>query len=189
MTPATARAALSALVTAATGIPASAVFWRRRPMGWAPEQHAILRLTSYASHGRDEVYYDYSALRPLGAELVPHEVGLRKLTWQIQLWSHDTGDTLDALSLAMAVRDRLHLDEHRDALAAAGLGVADVLAMTDLDVDQDDREMSVAQLDVALNAETDVAGTALGYVEHWGIEGEADLIDGSTETIINGVFP
>jgi len=149
-------------------------------------QYAILRLSGYASRGRDEIVYDYDIARPLGAELVPHQVGLRDVVWGIQCWSHDATDTLDALSMVMAIRDRMHLDEHRDALQVVDIGIADVASMTDLgEQKQDQRLMSVAQIDVRLNAKTDEAGTALGYVDTWQITGTATLPTGGAAVIIN----
>ena len=186
MDPALVRGALEAVVTATTGILAESLFWVRRPRGMQNPQYAILKLTGFSSRGRDEIFYDHDAARPVGAELIPHQVGLRDVVWQVQVWSHNATDVADALSLVMALRDRIHLDEYRDALQAVDIGIADVASMVDLgDQKQDHREMSVAQLDVRLNAKTDETGTALGYVDTWQITGTATLPDGGTALIID----
>lgn len=186
MDPAVVRAALETVVTATTGLAADVLVWRRRPRPMLGPQFAIMSLSGYKGRGEDEVTYDYDVARPLGAELVPHQVGLRDVVWNIQLWSHDATDTADALSLAQAIRDRIFLDEHRDALQAVDIGIADVSALVDLgEQKRDQRLMSAAQIDISLNAKSDEAGTALGFVETWQITGTATLPTGGTTLIID----
>lgn len=189
MNPAVARAALAQLVVDSTGLPPSSVSWANRPDQWSGAQSARLRLAGYVSSGRDETLYDYAAGRPAGAELHPTAHGLRALTWEVQFTSHAATDALDALAMAMAVRDRLHLDEVAETLAAAGLGVEGVALLLHREIVQDHREMSVAQLDVRLTATSSAAGTPIGYVERWGIKGEAVTADGATVTIVDEVLP
>lgn len=184
-----ARAALASLVATATGLPAGSIFWANRPRGWTGPAYAVLRLNAYVSRGRDQIRYDYDATRALGEEIEPHQVGLREIMWEVQVWSHAAIDATDALSYASALRDRLHLDEVRDALFAVEIGVADVAGFRAIDVIQDGREMSVCALDVRLNTVANTAGTRLGYVEQWGVEGTATMADGSTPTIVDEVMP
>lgn len=185
MTPALVRAALEAVITATTGIDAAYQYWKRRPRGMAAAQYVIMSLTAYKSRGRDAIVYDYDVTRPLGAELVPHQVGERDAVWNIQLWSHDATDTQDALSMAMDIADQIYLDEHRDALQAVDIGIADVAALVDLGEQKiDQRLMSAAQIDIRLNALSDRAGTALGYVETFQITGTAD-VNGAPVIFIN----
>ena len=189
MNPAAIRAALGGLVTSTTGIPADSVYWAHRPRGWTGERYAVCYLTAVAAQGRDAVTYAYDATAPRGAELTPTARGLRTATWTVQVTSHDATDAADALLAITSLRDRLHLDEVRDALAAVGVGVGQVLALRDLETRQDGRELSVAQVEVLLNATSEATGTALGYVETWGIKGEAELPDGTAVEIVDGVYP
>ena len=190
MTPAVIRAALATAITGMTGIAAASIFWARRPQGRHAPQYAVLRLRSPVAHGRDEVVYREPGGAPVGSELVPHQVGLRGFVWQIQIHSHDATDALDALAYCEAIRDRLLLPEYTDAFTAADIAVADVAALLEIDRDQDKREMSVAQIDVRMNATSDVAGTAIGYVTNWHVKAEADFQSGSpTATIMDGVVP
>jgi len=189
MTPAVVRAALEGIITAATGIPAESIYWSARPRGWIDPPYVVARLRSYADQGWDAIDFQYDNTRPLGEELEPHAKGLRSVTWEVQLWSSSATDAGDALALATALRDRLSLPAYTAALKAAEIAYAGTAALVELDRLQDDRELSVAQLDVYLNATSDVAGARLGYVETWGIEAEAELDDGSTETFINGSYP
>ena len=189
MTPADVRTALEGIITAATGITSDFIYWRNRPMGFVAPQYVRCALKGYVSRGHDSTDYDYDVTRPIGTELEPHARGLRDVTWQVTFFSDSATDTTDALTLATAVRDRLSLDETRDALNVAEIGVAGVLLLTEIDTVEDSREQSVAQLDVSLNVTSDAAGTRLGYVEQWGITGEAVFADGSTETFVDEVLP
>jgi hypothetical protein len=189
MTPATVRAALEALVVFATDVEADMIFWKNRPMVMTDDLYVECKLSAYGAHGRDSVEYDYDIARPVGEELEPHQRGLRSVVWQVQFWSHEATDTEDAFSQASALRDRLHLDEVRDALQAAEIGVGEVLLLTEIDALNSDREMSVAQLDIQLNSVSDVTGTKLGYVEQWGVTGTATLSDGTSDTIVDEVMP
>lgn len=184
------RPALAAIVASTTGIPAASVFWGTRPRGWTGPIYAVLRLESVVAVGRDSVRYDYDVARPLGAEIVPTADGIRSATWIVQVWSHSALDASDALQAVLALRDRLHMDTVRDALQAVHVGIGAVLGSRNLDVTQDGREMSVAQIDIGINATSTATDTPIGYVEQWGVEGEATLADGTTETIVGpGVYP
>lgn len=184
------RTALSAVVASATGIPTASIYWRERPRGWTGSIYAVLRLESVVAVGRDAVRYDYDVTRPLGAELVPTADGIRSATWIVQVWSHSSLDADDALQAVLALRDALHFDTVRDALQAVDVGIGDVLGSRNLDTTQDGREMSVAQVDIGINATSTATDTPIGYVEQWGVEGEATLADGTTETIVGpGVYP
>lgn len=194
MTPATVRAALQGIVASTTGIAATSIFWAVRPQGWVEQPSALLRLRSYAGQGRDAIKYEYDPARDVGIpstqqELEPRAKGLRSVTWQIQFTSHAATDAGDALALAMALKDRIELPEIAAALKAADLGYAGTAMLAEIDRTQDGRELSVAQLDVFLNATSDVAGTRLGFVETWGITGRATMPDGSTPIIVDGVLP
>lgn len=186
---ATIRTAIAAWVATATGIPAASVFWNGRPRGWTGPQYAVLRLSSTQEWGSDEVWWNYSIARPLGAELVPHQRGLRTLVCQVQIWSHNSTDALDALALCESVRDRIRLPATTDILSAAGLGFLRTEMLRDLSEIQDDREMSVAQIDVRLSATADTAGAAIGYVQQWDVTGTATTADGSTATIVDDLIP
>ena len=186
MTPALVRAALQTVITATTGIVAAYQYWKRRPQGMAADQYVIMTLTGYKQRGKDSITYNYDVTRPLGAELVPHQSGERDAVWGVQLWSHDATDTQDALSMAMDIEDQLFLDEHRDALQVVDIGIADVAALVDLGEQKiNQRLMSCAQIDIRLNAKSDRAGTALGFVDTFQITGTATLPTGGTTLIID----
>jgi hypothetical protein len=192
MNPATARAALAGVVTSTAtlaGLTPPALYWAHRPQGMTSAAYVLMQLRSLGPVGRDAVVYDYDATAPLGAEITPRQIGHRVLRWSVRCVSHRATDAADALAYAMALRDRLHLDEIAEALAAVNLAVADVLSFTELEMVEDRRELSIVAVDIGLNATAEAAGTPLGYVEHWGIEGEAELADGTTETFMSGVYP
>jgi len=192
--PATVRPAIRTLVSDLTGISENFIFWSGRPRGYTSSQWILLRLSAIKSHGQDEVRYDYDITRDHGTpsafdELEPTQVGLRDATLQIQCWSYVDTDAFDALSLALAIQDQIFLDVHRAHLATVDVAVASVGSPIEVPTIENDREVSVVTLDVFLNALASATGTRIGYVEHWGIEGEATMADGTTETIVNGVLP
>ena len=194
MNRATARAALEAIVTSITGITAGSLFWRDRPRGWTDATYAVMTLGPVTRLGRDAVRMEYDAARDHGTpsafdELEPHQTGHRILTWGVQIWSHAATDTEDAISIAESIDDSMSLPEITAALKAADLAYGETLLLQHFDATQDDREMSVAQLDIRINATADKAGTRLGYAETWGLEGELDLPDGTTAEIVDGDYP
>lgn len=191
---AAARAALAGILVNVAGIDAASVFWKGRPRGWIENPYAICRLSPVTKVGRDKVIFNYDAARDHGTpsagdELEPRQKGLRQVTWGIQFWSHQATDADDGIQLAELLDDSMSLPEVSSALRAADLAFAERLLLTHFDAVQDKREMSVAQLDIRLNAIADRAGTRIGFVEHWGIEGTLDLPTGGSATIISGDFP
>ena len=194
MTPALVRPVLRTLISDLTGVAEDHVYWGGRPIGYTGDAWVQLRLASTVRRGHDEVRYDYDATHDVGTpsafdELIPTQTGIRDAVLQVQCWSYVDTDTTDALSMAMAIQDAIHLDEYRAPLTAVDIAVASVGAPVEIPTTEDDREVSVVALDLQLNAIASTAGTRIGYVEQWGVEGEADMPDGTTATIVNEVMP
>jgi hypothetical protein len=167
------RTALATLIATYCQVAAAHVYWRGRPRGWTGKEYAVLNTASIRSSGRDEVVWVHDPLAAPGSELTPHAVGQRATIWTVQIWSHSAANALAAVDRLTVLRDALELPVVVDALRAVGLGVDSAAPIHDISDLQDDRELSVAQLDIRLWSTSDKAGSAIGYAEHWGITGTA----------------
>lgn len=182
---------LEGLFTAATGLPAQ---WIDESGAWQiadPTKPAYGRLyvAPATSYGRDSLEWDYDDGAAVGEEVTPHVRGLRSLVWQVTIYSMSAEPGDDAQHYAELLRDSMRFPTIKAYLDDAELGFASVAVLRRLDVSHLSRVTSAAQIDFNLNAEQDVSGAAIGYVETFDMEGTATDQAGNTSTIIDGEVP
>jgi len=183
--------AIKAWLAWVTGVAADNVIKKDSPRGWQAEQWIEYKLMPATRWGRDQIDWAYDNTAPAGAEMTPHQKGLRQVQIQVQVWSdNDIDDGLDSVSLVERIRDRLILPDSTTAFAVAELGFADVVGSREIPTKEDDRVMSVAAIDLLFNSLADTAGTTNGYVDTWEVTGEAEDVDGAIYPIMtNEVLP
>jgi len=170
------RDALEAWVGEVTELP---VQWRERPPKWGGDR-VVLHITGFRGVGNDEVTEDFDEAAELGQEITPHQRGQRVGTLEVRCETQSQADGRDALYFVQRVRDRLSLPEADEALHQAGAAFGPVL-MEPRDITQtrDQRRVSVAQTDLALNAATNTAGQPYGTIETVGLTVEGRDPDGA----------
>lgn len=194
---ATIRAALEAWVESVTGI--GVTYWGGRPQGWAgpspsasdPAAYCEMQLRGGVAQGEDSLEWDYDATAAVGSEMTPVQRGNRELTWEVHVHSYDAGDGTDAWHYVELLRDSIRLPAAQAALDGAGLGLQAVLAAIPLPSPKVSagRVISSAVLEVRLNAEAELEGSAIGYVETFEMLGELDDAAGGSEVVIDGLVP
>jgi hypothetical protein len=158
------RSTLEAWVTNVTGL---TCYWRRRPRpSHFGDAYAILDIASRTTRGNDEVVTEYDASRPRGEEIVRTQCGQRQFTFSVQVRTSRTADDNDALHYTSMLRDRTCLVETTDdPWETAGVAHARVLSEVDIEYLHDAREMSIAQIDLLVNATATAEDVPTGWIE------------------------
>lgn len=147
-----------------TGLP---TYWRKRPAAptFSNSGYALLSISARKTLGIDEVYTEYDSGEAAGEEYRSWQRGHRTFTFAIQIRTHDQTVDTDAKNYTALLHDSLRLPVNTiEVLSAAGISIARVIADTDIDELIADREMSIAQIDILMNAISEVEDTPVGYV-------------------------
>ena len=156
--------ALETWVLAVSGL---TTYWRRRPrVAHFGDAYALLDITGRRTVGNDELVTEYDATLPAGTEIRRYQVGQRQFTFSVQArTSRQTVDN-DARHYTSLIRDRVCLAEISDsAFKAADIAFARVLSEMDTRQKLDNREMSIAQIDLLMNAGSLAEDTRTGWIE------------------------
>jgi len=158
------RSTLASWVSGITGL---TCYWHRRPRpAHFGDNYAILDLTGRRTVGNDEIVTEYDDTQPAGREIRRYQIGQRQFTFPIQIRCQRTSDDVDAMHYTSLIRDAVCLpDTTEAALKTADISFARVLAETDLDYLLDNRNLTVAQLDLLLNASSIREDIPTGWVE------------------------
>lgn len=142
-----------------SGVALTDIAWAGDPVGMRNYPWAELALLGQSAEpGTDEV-----RATPMGPDLAVEVVGNRRMTLSCKIVSRDQRPPYRAYALLEQVRGRLYFPSSQSTFRSLGVGLRESLALVDLGRTHDQREESVASLDVAFNwvsAETDApAGT------------------------------
>jgi hypothetical protein len=119
--------------------------------------------------GVDRRRFEYDDQEPQGSEIIPHVEGQRMLLWEVQIESLSQEAGEDAPFYLNRVRDLLHAPSAITAFSGVQLGVREISDNVDLTLLQNNRRVSLAQMDVMFNACTDVTDAAFGYVNRFDV--------------------
>jgi hypothetical protein len=163
----TIRPGLKALITSLSG--GLEAFWVDEPRGFTdPSTQAILTLTikSVTTIGWDEMSQLQDLTKPTGHELQDEWRGNRRFTLSIKAESEIQTDTGSAYQYLENVRDRLNFRGSCETLRGLDCVVVNLIPTEDLTAALDDRNRSIAVLDVIMNARVLFLDPAeYGYIE------------------------
>lgn len=169
------RPALAAAIVQMTGLDPRLVVWK----GTLAERsqvigtRVVLSTNSVVSVGIDETRREGS-LNPLDDAMVTI-TGVRQFTWTVMIEAQNQGVGDTARELIETVRTRMGRQSTIDALGTVGIGLANDLAVTHTDYLESGRMVSMAALDMLMNAvENDDDDT----VDAGGWIGEVDVVSG-----------
>uniref|UniRef100_A0A6M3JLP9 Uncharacterized protein n=1 Tax=viral metagenome TaxID=1070528 RepID=A0A6M3JLP9_9ZZZZ len=163
------RDAIETWITGVTGLRCD---WAERPQRFGATR-MLLHLRGSRGFGHDEISEDYDAATVLGPAwgdivggITPTQTGQRSLTLEVRCETQSQDDDLDAMYYVQLVRDGMSLPGVVDVLDAAECAIGDILMEPrELSFTGDLRRVSSAQMDLALNAASAVAGTPYGTIE------------------------
>ena len=107
-----------------------------------------LKIRNISSVGNDETRYIEDGTQPLGAELVPTQVGNRRMTVSFAVEAHQLTPAWSAHRFLDRVRSKLRLPSSTETFRGLGLGVLGVEAIQVVDGEVDGRRLGKAVLDV-----------------------------------------
>jgi len=146
-----------------SGVALTEIAWQGDPVGMRSYPWAELTLLGQSAEpGTDEV-----RATGLGADLAIEVVGNRRLTLSCKIVSRDQRPAYRAYALLELVRGRLYFPSSQATFRGLGVGLRESLSLVDLGRTHDQREESVAALDVAFNcvsSETDAPTGTIGSV-------------------------
>lgn len=171
---------LGAWVTAATAEPFGAsgglpVYWRGRAAGYR-KSHALLFVSGLRTVGQDCLLFDeVTAVDEITGETVvvdvaPVQQGQRELTLEVQVRCYRTTEAVSSRHFTAMIRDCLRLPDSQAFFDACGVAFQRVAADLDLTEISDEREMTIAQLDIVFNASASRRGAGIGFVERFETE-------------------
>lgn len=155
---------LGSWVTSITGLP---VEWQDRPQNpnFNNAGFCLLSITSIKGVGMDSIVTSYDDEADAGEEMITTQDGARTFVFGVQIRTYDQRVDHDAKHYSSLLRDSAFLPVKTDAvLAAADIAIARVVGDTYIGTTQDQRAMSVHQLDFLLNAISSVSDTPTGYI-------------------------
>jgi hypothetical protein len=156
---------LEAWVLDVTGLP---TYWRGRPgaPSFSNNGYALLQITGRRTRGIDEVQTEYDNTQAAGEEIRSWQSGQRIFTFTVQIRTQRQAVDVDAKNYTSLLRDSTRLPQKTVApLAAASIAIASVIAETDISDTLDDRDLSIAQIDIRMNAGALTEDTKTGYIE------------------------
>jgi hypothetical protein len=158
------RTTLGTWVTTVTGL---TTYWRRRPRpAHFGDAYALLDIVGRRTVGNDEVIQEYDATAAAGSQIRRYQVGQRQFTLPIQIRTSRQADDNDALEYTSLIRDQVYLPETSDdEFRAADIAIARILSEVEIDARLDNRDLSVAQIDLLMNAANLTEGIATGWIE------------------------
>jgi len=155
---------LEAWVLDVTGLP---TYWRGRPRApsFLNAGYALLDITGRRTVGVDDVVVEYDATQSAGQEIRGYQSGQRVFTFSVQIRTQRQSVDNDAKNYTSLIHDSLRLPIKTVApLAAASIAVASVLSDTDISQTLDGRDLSIAQIDIRMNAGSQTEDTPTGYI-------------------------
>ncbi len=158
------RSTLEGWVEGVTGLEA---VWRGQavPPVFA-DAYIILHIEGRRTVGNDDIVVEYDPAQPIGQEMRTYQAGARQFTLSCQVRSSRASDDFDALNYTSLIRDAVCLPQRtRDVWDRADVAFCQVLSEADVSYILDARDMSIAQIDLLVNATSLVEDTKIGYVE------------------------
>lgn len=132
---ATVEDALRAWVVAGSGLPDAKVLWSAQDMPRPIAPYAVVRVTSLRGVGQDwlDVEDNPDSTGSDGLEIVQKARGIRRCTLGLQYFADAATGSLGAVGVLDAVASASRLPSIREALTAAGIGLADLGQARSLD--------------------------------------------------------
>lgn len=144
-----------------SGVTLTDIAWAGEPVGMRSYPWAELALLAQSAEpGTDEV-----RATALGDDLAIEVVGNRRLTLSCKIVSRDQRPAYRAYALLEQVRGRLYFPSSHATFRGLGVGLRESFALVDLGRTHDQREESVASLDVAFNWVSVQADAPVGTIE------------------------
>jgi hypothetical protein len=160
---------LRAWFSSVSGVPVESVTWAGDPIGMRSYPWVELELIGQgAEPGTDEVRYSDQGPN---ADLDVEVVGNRRLTLNCKVHSRDQRAAYRAYALLERVRGRLYFPTTQAVLRSLGVGLRESAALVDLGRSHDNREESVASLDLLLNWASSDSDAPVGTIEHVVVSG------------------
>jgi hypothetical protein len=149
-----------------SGVAINDIAWAGEPVGMRNYPMAELTLLGQSAEpGTDEVRRTVA-----GADLAVEVVGNRRMTLNCKIISRDQRPAYRAYALLELVRGRLYFPSSQATFRGLGVGLRESVALVDLGRTYDQREESVASLDVAFNWVSAQVDVPVGTIESvvWG---------------------
>jgi hypothetical protein len=149
--------------------------WEDEPRPYSLGALTLLSYTAISSLGHDEVHRKQDLDQPQGQELADQHRGIRLATLTIKVESMIQTDTGSAYWYLERIRERLPFRGTLEALRAVNCALVRAGTTVDLTAALDDRQRSIAALDVTLSVRTDVDDpTRYGYIATVGKQDPSD---------------
>lgn len=149
--------------------------WEDEPRPFNPGALVLLSFTAISTIGQDEMVRNQDLNQSPGEELEDEHRGNRAATLTVKVESQVQTDTGSAYWHLERVRERLPFRSTLAALRAVNCSLTDSGTTVDLTGSQDDRERSIAALDVFLAVRTSLADPErYGYIATVGKTGPGD---------------
>jgi len=158
------RAVLKAWVTSITGL---TPYWSNRPKPrHFGDAYALLGITGRRTVGNDAVISEYDATQAAGSQIRRYQAGSRQFTFWTQVRTSRQSDDNDAMHYTSMIANSTCLPALTESkFKGADISFARILGETDLDARIDNRDMSVAQIDLLINASNIQEDTATGWIK------------------------
>jgi len=180
----TIKPALKALVKNLSGLD---TVWEDEPRPYNPGALALLAFTVITPVGQDEVVRKQDLNQDKGQELADEHRGVRQATLTVKVESQVQTDTGSAYWHLERVRERLPFRSTGDALRAVNCALIRSGPTLDLTQNWDDRQRSVAALEVFLNVRTSLEDPArYGFIATVGKQNPDDPDVNITGVLITG---
>lgn len=146
--------------------------WEDEPRSFNPEALCLLTITAVSGQGWDECRTQQDLNQPLGLEMQDQWCGNRSFTLTARIESLIQTDTGNAYNYLELVRDKFWFRGTSAILRAANLAIRGLEPTVDLTATQDDRNRSIAALDIKIDARTSILDPErYPYVETWDVTG------------------
>lgn len=159
----TTKSGLSSLITTITGLP-TAWSGTSQSNNWFGKSHCLLSLSSPQTVGVDEVVYSDVTDPDPGQELLPTVIGRRTYTFRVRVEVDDQRAANDAQYYTEILRTAMRAPSVGQTLLGLELGFAGVLGETTVPLFFERRNISVAEIDIRLNAASTFADTYAAYI-------------------------
>lgn len=177
----TIKPALKELFQALSGFP---TVWENEPRPYNPGALTILNYTAIASVGIDEGVTTQDLNQPQGQELADEYRGVRQVTLTVKIEALDQTDAGNAYQALERVREQLPFRGTGEALRAVNCALSRVMSTEDLTEALDDRQESIAALDLILTVRTSTPDpTRYGYIATVAVTGILTVPGGGTVTV------
>ncbi len=150
------RPALKTLIQDLSGLAEGTTVWEDEPRPFNPGALVLLASTAIATLGRDECFTSQDLNQPMGQEKQDNWHGNRLLTLTIKVEALNQTDSQFSYNHLERIRNRLNFRRVGASLRAVNLAIAEIGQTVDLTTALDDRNRSVAALDIRLAARVTV---------------------------------